>query len=419
MQTEQLKKSENKYRKCRKAILNILVILFFIAFIRCFIPNDVSAPSAPNMAKPSTLPPIETPFSKMGEPVSEAELPLQSEELQIVMVGDMLMHTKIVDSGLQEDGTYNFDHLFTNVKDFITEADMAIVNQETIMGGEEFEYTGYPSFNSPYALADAEVNAGFDVILHATNHTLDKGSKAVLNCLNYWNTTYPQVGVVGMYESAEKQDTIYVYEEKGMKIAVLNYTYSLNGNSLPNSMPYLVNLMDEAQIIADIKKAEEIADFTILCPHWGKEYSLSVSSSQKKWSEIFVEHGVDLVLGAHPHVIEPIEWVRHENGNEMLVYYSLGNFINGTSSTGHGVSNRMVGGIADVTLARNNETGKVEILEHDVVPIVCHVGLGDAYTVYYLEDYTEELAKENRILSQDSEFSKALCQSVVEEVWGE
>lgn len=415
MKEEMSDRLQRKDFRYAKGILKISIILFVLVVIVGFI-NQKDEPIE-TMEKPENLEPIQTSFSKMGE-LAPGET-LRSEELQIVMVGDMLMHTKIIDSGLQEDGSYNFDHLFANVKDFITEADMAIVNQETIMGGEKYGYSGYPCFNSPYALADAEVNAGFDVILHATNHTLDRGSNAVLNCLNYWNMTYPEVGVVGIYENQEEQDTIYIYEEKGMKIAVLNYTYGTNGIPVPSSMPYLVNLMDKEQIIEDIKEAEELADFTILCPHWGTEYNLGVSSEQKQWTEIFVEYGVDLVLGAHPHVIEPIEWVTHENGNKMLVYYSLGNFVNGTSSTGPGVTTRMVGGIADVTIARNNDSGKVEVLEYGVVPIVCHVGLKDAYSVYRLEDYTQEMAKENRILSQDSEFSKELCQSIVDSVWSE
>ena len=106
-----------------------------------------------------------------------------------------------------------------------------------------------------------------------------------------------------------------------------------------------------------------------------------------------------------------------EEGHEMLVYYSLGNFVNGTSSKGHGVTNRMVGGIADVTLERD-ENGEVKIAEYGAVPIVCHIGYGTDYTVYYMEDYTEELASQNLILSQDGEFSKELCESIFEEVWG-
>lgn len=342
------------------------------------------------------------------------------ETMQIVMVGDMLMHDKIIESGKQEDGTYNFDHLFANVAEFISEADLAIVNQETIMGGPSYGYTGYPSFNSPYELADAEVKAGFDVLLLATNHTLDKTKKGVLNCMEYLDTTYPTLGYVGINHSQEEQDNeIFTYEANGITVAILNYTYGTNGIPIPSDMPYIVNTLDEDKVRADIRKAEEIADFTIVCPHWGTEYKLEADSSQKQWADIFLEEGVDLVLGAHPHVIEPIEWLTDENGHEMLVYYSLGNFINGTSSTGHGVTNRMVGGIADITIARDEETGEVEIVSHGAVPIVCHVAKGTEYTVYYMEDYTEELASKNLILSQDSEFSKALCESVFAQVWGE
>ena len=356
-------------------------------------------------------------------PNTEDEIEPEPEELRIMMVGDMLIHDRIIESGLKEDGSYNFDHLFTHVAGFIQEADIAIANQETIMGGPEFGYSGYPRFNSPYELGDAEVKAGFNVILHATNHTTDKGKEAVLNCMNYWDTKHPDIAYLGINKTQEEQDNnIYVFEQNGIKVAILNYTYTLNGNRMPEDMPWLVNLMkkgvSEKRIIADIQKAEELADFTIVCPHWGTEYKLTVSSTQKYWTEIFLENGVDLVMGAHPHVIEPIEWVKDDKGNQMLVYYSLGNYVNGTSSEGSGVTNRMVGGIADVTIGRN-EAGEVVILENSVEPIVCHIGKGDAYTVYFLKDYTEELAKENRILKQDPEFSKALCDKLVNQVWGE
>ena len=352
-----------------------------------------------------------------SETQSETEV-IEPETLQIVMVGDMLMHSRIVESGLQQDGSYNFDHLFVHVKDYIQAADIAIVNQETILGGEEFGYSGYPRFNSPYALGDAEVEAGFNVILHATNHTLDKGKDAVINCMNFWETKHPEVAYVGINRTQEQRDNIYIYEENGIKVAILNYTYSTNGKDSPEDMPFIVNRFVKEDIVSDIQKAEELADFTIVCPHWGKEYSFGINSFQKKWTKVFLENGVDLVIGAHPHVIEPIEWVSDEDGHNMLVYYSLGNYVNGTSSTGSGVTNRMVGGIADVTIGRN-EAGEVVIMENGVIPIVCHIDEGDAYTVYFLEDYTEELAKENRILSQDSEFSKELCDSIVNQVWGE
>ena len=393
--------------------------------------NQNSQIQKPDLQQPGTQP-LETQQPETQEPDTQPSNPQESEsggetvptaeELRIMMVGDMLIHDRIIESGKKSDGSYNFDHLFTHTAEFLQSADIAIVNQETIMGGAELGYSGYPRFNSPYELADAEVKAGFNVVLHATNHTTDKGKEAVLNCMNYWDTNYPEVAYLGINKTQQEQDeNIYIFEQNGIKVAILNYTYTLNGNRMPKDMPYLVNLMtkgvSEKRVIADIKKAEELADFTIVCPHWGTEYKLTVSSTQKHWTKIFLENGVDLVMGAHPHVIEPIEWVSDDQGNKMLVYYSLGNYVNGTSSEGSGVSNRMVGGIADVTIGRN-DAGEVVILEHSVEPIVCHIGEKDAYTVYFLKDYTEELAKENRILKQDSEFSKALCDKLVAQVWG-
>lgn len=410
---EQLTKKRKKQTYIRAGIGGTLLLVVLIGFVLLI--NSIEFPEKEEPVLSS-----QPGFQMHG--VDEEVIPEIEEELdtiQIVMVGDMLMHEPIIESGLQEDGTYNFDHLFVNVKDFIAEADLAIANQETIMGGPSFGYTGYPSFNTPYALADAEANAGFDVLLFATNHAMDKGLRAVYNCMDYISVNRPELTYLGINKTQQDQnENIYVYEKNGMKVAVLNYTYGTNGIPLPDGAPYLVNLLKEEKVRSDIRKAEEIADFTIVCPHWGTEYNLGISSDQKKWAKIFLEEGVDLVIGAHPHVIEPIEWLTDEEGHEMLVYYSLGNFINGTSSTGHGVTNRMVGGIADVTLKRN-ESGEVEIIAYDAKEIVCHMDEGSEYTVYYMEDYTEEMASENLILKQDKEFSKALCESVFDQVWGE
>ncbi len=367
----------------------------------------VSAESA--TAVPASAPPIvPTPL-----PTPTPEPP----QITLVMVGDMLMHGKVMESGLQEDGSYDFNHLFVNVKEQIQRADLALVNQETILGGTELGLTGYPRFNSPYELGDAEVEAGFDVILHSTNHALDKGKEGTLNCMNFWEEKYPKITYLGIHQSQEKQDTIYVYEQDGIKLAILNYTYSTNGIEAPSDMPYIVNYMDKEDIIADIKLANELADFTIVCPHWGKEYYLGVSKEQEYWTQIFLKNGVDLVLGTHPHVIEPIEWVEDEVGNRMLVYYSLGNFVNGTSGIGTGVMNRCVGGLAEVTIGKN-DAQEVTILEYDCSPLVCHIAEGEEYTVWYLEDYTEDLAIENHIRQQDENFSLKNCKKLVEEVWG-
>ena len=344
--------------------------------------------------------------------------PQEPPEVSLVMVGDMLMHTRVLESGKKEDGTYQYDHLFAQVKDDITEADLALVNQETILGGSDLGLSSYPTFNSPYEVGDAEVDAGFDVILQATNHALDKGKTGLLNDIAFWDSNYPDIAYLGIQDTKEEQDDqIYVYEKEGIRIAILNYTYGTNGIPLPEDMPYAVNLLDEQKIRKDMEKANAISDFQIVCPHWGTEYYLDVDESQKKWTKLFLESGVDLVIGAHPHVIEPIRMETDEAGNQMLVYYSVGNFVNGTESYDGTPGDRMLGGMAKVTIGYD-ENGELGIKSYGVTPLVCHMAKGEAYTVYRLSDYTKELARENLILNQDSSFSLERCQELVDQVWG-
>lgn len=366
-----------------------------------------------------------------SEVPTEQEIPESTKEIEIktydprdhrihlVMVGDMLMHTRVLDSGKKEDGSYNYDHLFSHVKEEIADADLALVNQETILGGSEIGISSYPCFNSPYEVGDAEVSAGFDVILQATNHALDKGKAGIVNDIKFWKETYPQIAYLGINESRERQQNeIYVYEKDNMRIAILNYTYGTNGIQTPSDMPYAVNYLDESKVVADLAKAHELADFVIVCPHWGTEYRLQSDAQQKKWTQIFLENGVDLVIGTHPHVIEPIEYVSDEAGHQMLVYYSLGNFVNGTESTEGVLSDRMLGGIAEVVIGRG-DNNRVQILDYDVDALVCHMGKKEAYSVYYLSEYNEELAKENLIRKQYPPFSYEYVDQLARKVWGD
>lgn len=362
--------------------------------------------------------------------------PQPTPEITLLMVGDILLHTPVAESGLQENGSYDFTAVFAHTKDDILEADLALVNQEVILGGTELGISGYPAFNAPYELGDALVDSGFDVVLHATNHALDKGGKGIINCLNFWENSYPQIAVLGIHDSAEGQNEIYVYEQEGIRIAILNYTYGTNGIPLPQGMDYAVDqLLDLDRIAEDLKRAEEMADFTVVCPHWGTEYRLTQDTNQELLAQFFWENGADLVLGTHPHVIEPVAWVaadgiqtcdlEEQDGflkgtdirDGMLVYYSLGNFVNWTSGTGEGVANRMTGGMAKVTLELD-EDGNVTIKEYGVEPVICHVEEGrNGVTVYPISDYTEQLAEKNAIRLQDGNFSLEYCHSLLEKVW--
>ena len=352
-----------------------------------------------------------------------AQTPLMKElarpRITLVMVGDILMHMPVNNSGKMEDGSRNFDHLFAYTKDMISEADIAIVNQEVILGGPELGISGYPRFNTYYEVGDALAEAGFDVVLHATNHSMDRGREGLENCLDFWKENYPDMAVLGMYDSKEERDRIYVYERQGIKIAILNYTYGTNGLPLPDGMPYAVNLMKEDLIAQDVARAREEADFVILCPHWGTEYVLEETEAQRRWAQFFLECGVDLVIGTHPHVVEPVEMLTDEDGNEMLVYYSLGNYVNATASEERNIGIRMLGAMAEVTISRG-EDGEVYIEEYSAEPLVTYVS-GDKKTIstYPLELFTEEMAQESFTHRRDAGFTREHCEEVWRQVFGD
>ena len=355
---------------------------------------------------------IEKNVEKIIEEVEEQPTP-ENEHIDLLMIGDMLIHQPVYKSGIQVDGSLNYDHFFTNIQNDINEAEIAIVNQETILGGTELGISSYPCFNSPQEIGDAEAKAGFDVILHATNHTIDKGFKAVDNTINFWKNNYPEITVLGINSNEEEKETIQIYEQNGFKIALLNYTYGTNGIPLPSDKPYLVNLLDEETVTRDITKAKELADFVVVLPHWGTEYQYVPDSLQEKYTKLFSDLGVDLVIGTHPHVLENIEMITNDEGHEMLVYYSLGNYVSGQQKR-----DRVIGGMAKVSIEKDATTGETYITEYELDPIVTQQG---EYTAYKLEDYNDDLASQNKIKNQEgcSNFNMEYINDLCTEILGE
>ena len=253
--------------------------------------------------------------------VEESQEPEVVEKyIDIVAIGDNLLHMPVVNSGRKEDGTYEYSHLFEKLQPMIKDADIAVIGQETIFGGKERGYSGYPMFNSPSDMGVSLVNEGFDVVLHASNHVMDKGTNGIRNTINFWKD-YPEVTVLGIHETEEESKEIDIIEKEGAKIALLNYTYSTNGITVPSDEHYMVELINEENIENDVKYAEDNADFTIAFMHWGTEYQTSPDENQKELAKAMCEWGVDLIIGSHPHVIEPAEWIETENGNKMFVYH--------------------------------------------------------------------------------------------------
>jgi poly-gamma-glutamate capsule biosynthesis protein CapA/YwtB (metallophosphatase superfamily) len=320
-------------------------------------------------------------------PLNESDNTAISDKSQVTImaVGDNLIHLQIIQDGLKKNETYNFDSLYVNLKDEISSADLAVINQETILGGDDFEYSGYPAFNSPTEIGDAVINAGFDIVLHANNHTMDKGLKGIQNTLAYWKK-HPEITMLGINKSKKAQNKIRIIKKNGIRLALLNYTYGLNGCKLPKDMPYLVNMLNKDQMSKDIKKAKEIADFTIVFPHWGSEYVYTPTRMQKDLTSFFYENGVDLVIGSHPHVLEPIEWIETNKNHRMLVYYSLGNFISYQKE-----APRMLGGMANITITK--DTDNTYISNAGITPIITHYTHGPKnFTIYKLSEYSQTLA---------------------------
>ena len=380
------------------------------------LPPEPTATPAPTATPEPTPTPTPAPT-----PTPEPTPTPAPRQVTLLAVGDDLVHGSTLNGGLQEDGTYDFNHFYQHLTDEISAADIAIINQETILGGDQFAYTGYPTFNTPDAMGDAIVNAGFDVVLHATNHTMDKKDKGVEHCLEFWETRYPDITVLGIYGSKEAQDTITVVEKNGIRIAMLNYTYGLNGIKIPEGKEHLVTLLtwsNRDYIRSQIRQAKELADFVIVFPHWGTEYVYEPDKNQIAWTNIFAEECVDLVIGTHPHVLEPVEWVTRSDGKQMLVFYSLGNFISGQIE-----APRLLGGMANVTITETPE-GTFEITDCSVIPVVTHYSdnVGDGtYTTYRLSEYTEELLQLHGIhkRAEESVFTLEDTWALAREILGE
>lgn len=308
--------------------------------------------------------------------------------VSLVAVGDNLIHNTLISAGEQEDGSLDYSSFYENIKNDISSADIAVINQETILGGSEFEYTGYPVFNSPWEIGTAAIDAGFDIFTCATNHSLDKGYAGIEQECAFFDQ-HPEVVHVGTNDSEEDYNSIIYYEKNSIRFAILNYTYGTNGIPIPESSPWCVNMMDKEKITADVNAAKQNADVIIVFPHWGTENSTSVSDYQREYVQLFSDLGVDIVIGTHPHVLQPVEWVENETtGKKMLVYYSLGNFISHQTSL-----NQLCGGMAEIKIEKKN--GEISITSAKLVPVVCwYKPSGDKYefSVYKLSDYTDSIA---------------------------
>ena len=287
-------------------------------------------------------------------------------KLNLVFVGDIMGHDSQIASAKVGEGLYDYEPCFQFVEGIIEKADLAIGNLELTLPGKP-PYKGYPQFRSPDALAKALRQAGFDMMVTANNHSNDAGLNGVVNTIN----TLDQLGFyhTGTFQSAEEKEAYYplIVYKNDFKLAFLNYTYGTNG--LKTKPPSIVNLIDEKQIEADLETTKTLQpDIIIVVMHWGNEYQLIESKEQSNLAKKIFNWGGDLIIGAHPHVVQPIreqEIIRSgETAKKGLVAYSLGNFISGQRR-----ENTDGGLMLEIELTKDRNNGKTLLGDHNYIPV--------------------------------------------------
>ena len=259
----------------------------------------------------------------------------------VITAGDNLIHSSVYKDA-NKNANYNgydFKPMYEYIKPIVSEYDIAYYNQETILGGTELGVSDYPTFNSPYEVGDAMIDAGFNLVSLATNHTMDSGERAVLNSRNYWNSK-DNVLAVGSYSSMEERNEVQIRETNNITYTMLNYTYGTNGIKVPSGMEYLVNVWPtdidnindperdtkyqtyKDTVKEDIDRVRDKVDVLIVAMHWGVEYTHEPTKYEKDMAEFLADNGVDVIIGTHPHVVQPVTYI-----GDTLVIYSLGNFI--------------------------------------------------------------------------------------------
>lgn len=337
---------------------------------------------------------------------------------KLVAVGDNLMHRSCTLSAKNADGTYDFTKHFANMADIFKAADLAVISQDTVLGGIELGATSTETgiFNTAVELADGMADAGINVVLAANNHIMDEGSAGLNTMMSYFSTKYSNITLLGVNNSREAKDEPVYVETNNIKIAMINYSYGSNQTADLDASPYLLNQYDEDWLSDILKQAREEADFIIAFPFWGEQNSMDYTQEQERQAQFLADNGVDLIIGSYPHVVEPVKWITAENGDRTLVYYSLGNF----QSIQNTVEN-MLGGQANITISK--EEDGTHISDYSLDFVVTHYEQResseyyDIVTTYPLADYTSDLAARHGMsVSGNEEFDLASLQGLSSQI---
>lgn len=393
-----------KKRKLTKAgkfivVASILIIIGFAILIR----SILTTPEKEEEIIP-TFTPATTPEVIVEEPKS----------FTFIGVGDNLYHGALYYRQRMAGNGYNFDTYYDGTREYSENADLAYINMETICNGDEhYELSSYPLFNGPKEVIDAVYNAGFDWWSISSNHSLDTGANGLLEQLNTIHEKYPDIITTGSHTSLEDKNTPIVKEINGIKVGFLGYTYGLNGLIVPEDKEWLVSMIDKDQMKIDMEALSKVSDIQMVAMHWGVEYSTSISEEQKDLTKYLNELGAEVIIGTHPHVIEPAE-IYHGENQDTLVYYSLGNYTSAQDA-----APRMVGGMASFTVNYDPNTFETSFTNVKFIPTVTWFDGGfNDWKTYTLADYNNDLYATHRHV-YDFDLSKEWVTNFVKEVMGE
>ena len=336
---------KNKY-----VLLSIVAFLILIGVV-CFMSYDLFL--NPKEDKKNVVEKKEEKEEEKEHVIEEPKV--EETELSLVMVGDCLIHEAIYVDARDSSGKYDFYKMIDKIKPVIKKYDLAFYNQESLLGGTAIGVSSYPRFNAPQEVGDAFLDAGFNLVSLANNHSLDKGEKGILASLKYWRAKEKDgIMTAGSYSSFEDRDRDVIMEKNGIKYALLSYTTTTNGLNRPSGKEYLVNVYDKAQVKKDVERLRGKVDLLMVAMHWGVEYTHTPNSEQEEIAKYLSSLGVDIIIGHHPHVIQPIDFI-----GKTMVIYSLGNFIasQGTYEARHiglmasvKVHKKTVDGVSEITL---------------------------------------------------------------------
>jgi poly-gamma-glutamate synthesis protein (capsule biosynthesis protein) len=296
------------------------------------------------------------------------EIPFEEDSIvtcTIRVVGDLMCHSTQFNYAQVEDDSFDFRGVFSEIRDYISDADIAIGNLETVTAGKSKKYSGYPFFNAPDDFLYALKYAGFDLLMTANNHAIDRGANGVERTIKQLN----KYGLhqTGTFISQEDKDSLRIFQVNGIKIAMLAYAEHTNGVPIPKGKGYLINLINEELIAENILRARKKgAEVVLVHFHYGPEYNREPSSYQQEVVNKTIELGADIIIGGHPHVIQPVDYFTSESGNldTGFVAYSMGNFI---SNQRWRYSD--VGLILTIDIAKNIYTDSVFINQVSCLPV--------------------------------------------------